>query len=65
MHILKIFWDTMGCAEKHRDLSEGAREGMGDIERYWDITKGVRVVMENKERSCNIIKWGTLQNYFE
>jgi hypothetical protein len=45
MHTLKMFWDTMGCTEKHRDLSEGAREDMGDIERYWDIRESVRDIM--------------------
>jgi hypothetical protein len=39
----------MGCTEKHRNLSEGAREDMGDMERYGDITDGVREIMEHKE----------------
>jgi hypothetical protein len=34
------------------DLSEGAREDMGDMERYWDITEGVRDIMGNKKRDC-------------
>jgi hypothetical protein len=38
MHIFKMFWDTMGCIEKHRDLSEGAREDIGDMERDWSVT---------------------------
>jgi hypothetical protein len=50
MHTFKMFWDTIGCTEKHRDLSEGAREDMGDMDRYWDITEGVRYIMGNKER---------------
>jgi hypothetical protein len=50
MHILEMFWDTIGCTEKHRDLSEGAREDMGDMEKYWDIREGVRDIMGNKER---------------
>jgi hypothetical protein len=50
MHIFKMFWDTIRCTEKHKDLSEGAREDMGDMERYWDIKEGVRDILENKER---------------
>jgi hypothetical protein len=50
MHIFKMFWDTIGYTEKHKDLSERAREDIGDMERYWDITEGVRDIMENKER---------------
>jgi hypothetical protein len=50
INIFKTFWDTIGCTEKHKDLSEGAREDMGDMERYWDITEGVRDNMDNKER---------------
>jgi hypothetical protein len=23
MHMFKMFWDTIGCTEKHKDLSEG------------------------------------------
>jgi hypothetical protein len=30
MHIFKMFWDTIRCTEKHKDLSEGARVDMGD-----------------------------------
>jgi hypothetical protein len=33
MHIFKMFWDTIGCTEKHMDFSEGARENMRDMER--------------------------------
>jgi hypothetical protein len=50
MHIFKMFWDTIRCTEKHKDLSGGGREDMGDMERYWDIPEGVRDIMENKER---------------
>jgi hypothetical protein len=50
MHTFKRFWDTMECTEKLRDLSEGAREDMGDMERYWDITEGARDIMGNKEK---------------
>jgi uncharacterized protein involved in copper resistance len=50
MHIFKMFWDTIRCTEDHKDLSERAREDMGDMERYWDITEGVRDIMGNKER---------------
>jgi hypothetical protein len=46
MHIFQMYWDTIRCTEKHKDLSEGARE---DMERYWDITEGVRDIMGNKE----------------
>jgi hypothetical protein len=49
MHIFKMFWDTIRCAEEHKDLSEGAREDMGDMERNWDITD-VRDIMGNNER---------------
>jgi hypothetical protein len=50
MHIFKMFWDTIGCTEKHKDPSEAAKEDMGDIKRYWDITEGVRDIIGNKER---------------
>jgi hypothetical protein len=40
LHNFKIFWDTIGYTEKHKKLSKGAREYMGDMERYWDITEG-------------------------
>jgi hypothetical protein len=50
MHIFKMFWDTIGCTEKHKDSSEAAKEDMGDIKRYWDITEGVRDIIGNKER---------------
>jgi hypothetical protein len=33
MHIFKMFWDTIGCTEKYRDLSEVSRKDMGDMER--------------------------------
>jgi hypothetical protein len=49
MHIFKMFWDTIRCKEKHKDLSEGGREDMGDMERYWDLKEGARVIMGNKE----------------
>jgi hypothetical protein len=42
MHIFQMYWDTIRCTEKRKDLSEGAREDIGDMERYWDITEGVR-----------------------
>jgi hypothetical protein len=29
-----MFCDTIRCTEKHKDLSEEAREDMGDMERY-------------------------------
>jgi hypothetical protein len=35
-----MFWDTIRCTEKHKDLSEVARVDMVDMERYWDITEG-------------------------
>jgi hypothetical protein len=42
MHIFKIFWETTGCTKRHKDLSEGAREDMGDMKRYkerdWAMT---------------------------
>jgi hypothetical protein len=50
MHIFQMFWDTIRCTEKHKDLSEEARVNMGDMERYWDITEGVSNIMGNKER---------------
>jgi hypothetical protein len=50
MHIFKLFRDTIGYTENHKDLFEGAREDFGDMERYWDITEGVRYIMGNKER---------------
>jgi hypothetical protein len=50
MQNFKMFGDIIGCTESHNNLSEGAREDMGDMKRYWDITEGVRDIMENKER---------------
>jgi hypothetical protein len=50
IHIFGLFWDTIRCTEKHMDLSEEAREDMGDMDRYWDITEGVRDIMGNNER---------------
>jgi hypothetical protein len=50
MHIFKMFWDTMWCTEKNKNLSEGSREDMGDMEGYWDLTEGVRDIMGDKER---------------
>jgi hypothetical protein len=49
-----MFWNTIRCTEEHKDLSEGAREDMGDMERYWYITEGVRDIMGNKERDWAI-----------
>jgi uncharacterized protein involved in copper resistance len=54
MHIFKMFWDPIRCTKKHIDLSEEAREDMGEIERYWDITEGVRYIMGNKERDWSM-----------
>jgi hypothetical protein len=33
MHMLKMFRDTIGCTEKHKDLSEGqvGYEGHGEV----------------------------------
>jgi hypothetical protein len=50
MHIFKMFWDTMWCTEKHKNLSEGSREDMGDMERYWDFREGVSYIIGDKER---------------
>jgi hypothetical protein len=49
-HMFKIFWDPIGYTEKHKDLSLGAREDMGDMESYWDVTEGVKDIKGNKER---------------
>jgi hypothetical protein len=62
-HIFKKFWATMGCTKRHKDLSEGAREDMGDMERYLDITEGVRNIMGNKERDWP--KTGFLGKFWE
>jgi hypothetical protein len=51
MHIFKMFWDTIRCTEDHKDLSERAREDMGDMERYWDITEGVRDIMGTRRET--------------
>jgi hypothetical protein len=40
----------MECTENLRDLSEGAREDMGDMERNWDITEGAKDIMANNEK---------------
>jgi hypothetical protein len=45
-----MFCDTMWCTEKHKNLSEGSREDIGDMERYWDFTEGVRDIIGDKER---------------
>jgi hypothetical protein len=50
VQIFKMFWDTVRCVEKHKDLSEGGRVDIRDMERYLDITEGVRDIMGNKER---------------
>jgi hypothetical protein len=47
---LHIFWATMKCNKRHKDLSEGVREDIGDMERYRNITEGVRDIMGNKTR---------------
>jgi hypothetical protein len=31
LHTFKMFWDTMGCTERHKDFSEGVKEDMGDM----------------------------------
>jgi hypothetical protein len=54
IHIFKMFWDTIRCTEKHKDLSEGSREDMGDMEKYRDIMNGVRNIMGNKERDRQV-----------
>jgi hypothetical protein len=50
MHILEMFWDTMWCTEKHKNLFEGSREDMDEMERYWDFTEGIRDIMGDKKR---------------
>jgi hypothetical protein len=47
-----MFWATIGCRERHKNLSEGSREDMGDMERYWNITEGD--IKGNKERDWAI-----------
>jgi hypothetical protein len=42
MHTFKMFWNTIGCKEKHRDLSEGPREDMGDKERVWAMCQKLK-----------------------
>jgi hypothetical protein len=49
LKIFQMFWDTIRCTEKHKNLSKGAREDMGNMKRYWDVTEGVRDIMGNKE----------------
>jgi hypothetical protein len=46
LHTLETFWATMGCTERHKDLSERVKEDMGDMGRYWDIKDGVRDIMK-------------------
>jgi hypothetical protein len=54
-----MFSDTMGCTERHKDLSEGVRENMGAMgRRYSDITKKVRNIMGTKRRTGPW--WGSL-----
>jgi NDP-sugar pyrophosphorylase family protein len=55
MHTFKMFWDTMGCPKRHKDLSERVKEDMGNMERYWDITEEVRDIMGSKERDWGIV----------
>jgi hypothetical protein len=47
-----MFWDTMGCTERHKDLSKGVREDMG---MYWDITERVRDIIGNNERDWAMV----------
>jgi hypothetical protein len=63
MHIFKMFWDTIGCTEKDRDLSEGARKYMGDMERYWDIAEGVRDIIFNFLHSCTSLVHPTFSTH--
>jgi hypothetical protein len=32
LHIFKMFCDTMGCTERHKDLSEMVKEDLGDMD---------------------------------
>jgi hypothetical protein len=38
LHMFKMFWNTMGCTKRPKDLSEMVREDLGDMEGYWDTT---------------------------
>jgi hypothetical protein len=47
--MFKMFWNTMGCTKRHKDLSEMVREDLGDMEGYWDTTvrsKDIKGYME-------------------
>jgi hypothetical protein len=50
MHTFKMFWNTMWCTERHKDLSRGVREDIRDMGMYWDITERARDIMGNNER---------------
>jgi hypothetical protein len=49
MHTFKRFWDTMECTEKLGDLSEGAREDMGNKERDWAMTGFLGLIMRRTD----------------
>jgi hypothetical protein len=51
MLYFKMFWETMGCPEKYRDLSEVAREDFRGMERYWDIMEGARDIMGRRRET--------------
>jgi hypothetical protein len=50
LHIFKMVWATVGYTKRHKDLSEGVREDIGDMKKYWNVRKGARYIMGNKER---------------
>jgi hypothetical protein len=45
-----MFWDTMGCTERHKDLSEMFREDLGEMEGYWDTTVRSKDIKGKMER---------------
>jgi hypothetical protein len=55
LHMFKMIWDTKGCTESHKDLSEAVRKDTGTMERYWNITERVsaahiiKVTLNNRE----------------
>jgi hypothetical protein len=50
-----MFWDTLGCTERHKDLFDGVRKDIRDMGWSWDTTEMVRDIMVNKERDWAMV----------
>jgi hypothetical protein len=45
-----MFCDTMGCTERHKDLSEMVREDLGTCMGYWHTTVRTKDIKGYMER---------------